>query len=389
MNATREWRLPDSLARCWPRILALSCGAVLLTGAATPPAVALEPQRLPAVKLRRYHPPTPSAETRQQWLQRSVAVQSLRGVAQAAVSDPLQIDHWFFSVTSSRDGNQYQGVIVGSPALAGGGVLTTTPVQIIPVIVNTASVGLGVIGFSTVLTTPGVRTFDPAVADPACLTSSPTKVPLKIFKKSPLFKNAPFNFGGVDVGFTQFGDAIQRAQFWNTIDPETYHVRLGPLSQPAPLTLNVPAPGNGTGGLSLDPAAFGLCGPMAIVDINLIDNFVISQFAALAAEGVSPSTFPIFVFYNTGFAGRSDGPLQLLRRRLPQRRGRGGPEPRPDLRGRRFRYDRYLRPRLPRYRHRIARGPGMDERPAGDESDACLGQRWTGPERVSEQSGSR
>src|SRR5262245_28018659 len=217
MDATREWGLSDLWAGRWPRILAVFCGVIMLAEGAAPLAVAQEQQRLPSLKLKRYHPSTPSREERQRWLQRSAAVQSLRGVAQSAVSDPLQIDHWFFSVTSSRDGNQYQGVIVGSPALSGGGVLTSTPVQVIPVVVNTASVGIGVIGLSTVVTTPGARTFDPAAADPACLTSSPTKVPLKIFKKSPLFKNAAFNFGGVDVGFTQFGDAIQRAQFWNTI----------------------------------------------------------------------------------------------------------------------------------------------------------------------------
>src|SRR5262245_5506207 len=183
MSATSTWRVPPPIVNRWPRVLALLC-AIVIGALTTPLAVAQEQQKPPTLKLKRYHPTTPSRDQRQRWLQRSVAVQSLRGVTQTAVSDPLQIDHWFFSVTSSRDGNQYQGVIVGSPALGGGGGLTTTPVPIIPVIVNTASVGTSVIGFSTVLTTPGVRTFDPTAADPACLTAFPVNVPLKIFKKS-------------------------------------------------------------------------------------------------------------------------------------------------------------------------------------------------------------
>ena len=302
MNARWRWQLFASLGSRWPRILALSCCALLIAGAATTLAGAQEQRSLPGLRLKPYHPTTPSREARQQWLQRSMTVRGLRATTQV-VSDPLQIDHWFFSVTSSRDGNQYAGVMVGSPALGGGGGLTSTPVQIIPVIVNTVSVGIGTDIFGiTVTTTPGNRTLDPGAADPGCVTTSPTKGPLKIFKKSPLFKNAAFNFGGTDVGFVQYGDAIQRAQFWNTIDTETYHVRLGPLTQSAPLTINVPAPGGRTGGLALDALTFGLCGPVAIVDVNLIDNFVTGQFAALAAEGVSPSVFPIFIFYNTAFS---------------------------------------------------------------------------------------
>jgi hypothetical protein len=91
-----------------------------------------------------------------------------------------------------------------------------------------------------------------------------------------------------------------RAEFWNVFDPTIYNVRLSPLTQLPPVTINVPAVGGGTGGLS---AQFnGICGPVAIVNANLIDSVLRSQFPQLAAQGVGASTLPMFMFYNTFFA---------------------------------------------------------------------------------------
>lgn len=285
-----------------PRLLVLFCTAMWAMGPASPGAFAQEQPNLPRLTLKPYHPTTPSRAERQEWTKRSMSVQGLPPGVQSVI-DPVRFAHWFFSITSGRDGNPYSGVMVGGTALGGGGGTTSTPVQIIPVIVKTVSVGTAIDPlFGTITTSPGNTTFDPTVADPACLTSTPTKVPVKLLKRSPLFKKATFNFGGTDVGFTQYGDAVQRAQFWNTIDQSTYHVLLGPVTKLAPLTLNVPAPGGGTGGLALDAALFGSCGRMAVVNVDLIDSFVTGQFAALAAQGVGPSTFPIFAFYNTAFA---------------------------------------------------------------------------------------
>jgi hypothetical protein len=122
-------------------------------------------------------------------------------------------------------------------------------------------------------------------------------------QESPLFLPADFNFGGTDVGFTQATDAFQRANFWNTINRNSYHVLLAPLRVLPALTLSVPAPSNGVGGLALDLPNLipGICGRIGLVDIDTIDNFVTSQFASLLAKGVNPSNFPIFMFYNTAF----------------------------------------------------------------------------------------
>ncbi len=63
--------------------------------------------------------------------------------------------------------------------------------------------------------------------------------------RSPIFQPAAFATGGTHIGVTQYGDAIQRAQFWNYVKPggvaPDYHVLLGnPLVLPAQ-TVTVPA----------------------------------------------------------------------------------------------------------------------------------------------------
>ena len=45
---------------------------------------------------------------------------------------------------------------------------------------------------------------------------------------SPIFQNAQYTAGSADLGNTQFGDALQRAQFWNLAGfSQDYHVLLG------------------------------------------------------------------------------------------------------------------------------------------------------------------
>jgi hypothetical protein len=218
----------------------------------------------------------------------------------ASTNSATQLPVWNYHVVSPRDGNSYEGVIVGSnPTTRGPDATTTVPAQVVPVILQFQSVATAAdLSTGVITTTSGAAVSNPTAPDTACLTGR-NNVPVRVLAQSPLFNNADFNFGGTDVGTTQYTDAFQRAQFWTEIDKNQYHTRLSLQVLPA-LTVKVPA----QYGLSL-PANifepdFSMCGPEGIVDINFLDAFVGNQLKNL--PGVNPGTFPMFMIYNTGMS---------------------------------------------------------------------------------------
>ncbi|HYL16456.1 MAG TPA: hypothetical protein VEV41_25705 [Terriglobales bacterium] len=220
--------------------------------------------------------------------------------ASASTSETLPL--FLFNVQSTRDGNDYTGVMVGTDPFNGGAGQTNVATQIVPLIIVTNTVGIRVNKSrdkkkDVISTRAGVTTFDPTVANTSCL-AAPNDVPLTLFQQSPIIQPADFNFGGTDVGITQATDAFQRANFWNVIDQDDYHVRLSPVQTLAPIMLNIPAAsGLALATTSLGPPAF--CAPMGIVDIFLFDSIVTNQLLpALAAQGVGSGTFPIFFLSN-------------------------------------------------------------------------------------------
>jgi hypothetical protein len=262
--------------------------------------------KLPKLQLKSYHP-APRGMSREM-LSRAAAQVQADSAAQSAPVDPIQFAHWTFQVKSSRDGNSYPGVMVGNRALDGGFKASNVPVEIVPVIVKTVALGTAVdliTGAITIATGSPAddTTFNPTKADDSCL-APPNNVPSAVFRQSPLFQTADFNFGGTDVGNTQATDAYQRASFWNTIDRSTYHVLLAPVRTLGAVTLHAQAPSGGVGGIALDLPNLipGICGRIGLVDIGTIDSFVTSQFNTLLGQGVRPSNFPIFMFYNTAFS---------------------------------------------------------------------------------------
>jgi hypothetical protein len=285
------------------KTVTLAC-TLLTIGCLALPAVSQEQATIPRVRIKSYHP---ASRVSPEALNRMASDElNSRGQNSAPTTNPLPLTHWGFNVSSSRDGNNYSGVIVGRSGLSKSSAATSIATEIIPVIVKTAALGTAVDSSGNITIATGAaadRTiFNPTTADNSCM-ASPNNVPATVFGQSPLFQTADFNFGGTDVGTTQSTDAFQRASFWNTINQSTYHVLLGPVKIFPAVTLNVPAPKNGVGGLALDlPGLIGFCGRIALVDINTIDNFVVNQLATLAAHGVNPRTFPLFMFYNTAFA---------------------------------------------------------------------------------------
>ena len=104
---------------------------------------------------------------------------------------------------------------------------------------------------------------------------------------SPMFQVADYTAGPVDLGVTQFGDALQRAEFWNLpgFSPD-YHVLLGTPSVAATVTITVPA---GKGNAS----ALANGGFMGVVD-----NTYFSQQLAALIPGYSANQLPIFITDN-------------------------------------------------------------------------------------------
>jgi hypothetical protein len=227
-----------------------------------------------------------------------MSTESRRAMVAAGAS---QLPVWNYQVVSSRDGNLYQGVIVGHrPSLTGTAAAASVPAQIVPVILNFDSVATSIdLSTGIFATAHGKATSDPTVPDTGCFSGS-ANVPVKLLAQSPLVRDADFNFGGTDVGTTQYTDAFQRGEFWRVIDKNNYHVRLSPVQVFAPVVLNVPVPD----GFSIPPSVlaefFPMCGNEGIVNIDFLDAFVVSQLSKL--KGITPGTFPMFMFYNTGMA---------------------------------------------------------------------------------------
>jgi hypothetical protein len=135
-------------------------------------------------------------------------------------------------------------------------------------------------------------TFDPTVTD-ACDALSPA---ITRVAQSPMFVPRAYKWGGTAVGKVQYIDAFRRAEFWKYtkrkgINPG-YHVNLTPTTLD-PVTVNVPDAAAAEGGA-------GPCGEaLAGIEISWWDDYVHNTLLpSLVADGVGPSTLPIFVFRN-------------------------------------------------------------------------------------------
>jgi hypothetical protein len=210
---------------------------------------------------------------------------------------------WTFNVSSTRDHNNYSGVMVGrDPFGRERRKSVDVPTQIVPVVITTNLIGTKV-DFKTgkVTTKPGVTKLDPTVANTACLTA-PNDVPLTLYRQSPIIENAKFDFGGTHVGNTQYVDAFQRANFWAYTQGSDYHVLLHPVTTTHTVYINVPA----ADGLALSTHSLGnppFCARLGVIDINWFDSYLTSTIIpALYSQGVNPGSLPIFLLANVVMA---------------------------------------------------------------------------------------
>lgn len=185
-----------------------------------------------------------------------------------------------YTVTASRDSNQYSGVLVGRSPFFHGNRTTNIPTFIVPVKINMPDGGV----------------FDPGVADSSCLSSN---VPTTVTQNSPIFQSASFTMNGKSVGTTQYIDAFQRAEFWQNVSVtgNRYHVMLSPITTLAEQTFNVPVNEGGTFSI------MGGCGHLGIMDISTWDSFVQGTLVPfVAAHGGGTTAFPLFLLYNVVMA---------------------------------------------------------------------------------------
>ena len=115
--------------------------------------------------------------------------------------------------------------------------------------------------------------------------------------RSPIFQDYPFVSGGTAVGTTQFADAFQRANFWNSVSTRApdYHVRLAAPTVMPTQDVAVPA----------DKVAYRVEPATGVVTPLMDDRFLEDlQVRVIASLGISPATLPIIVW---GSVASQDG----------------------------------------------------------------------------------
>jgi len=119
---------------------------------------------------------------------------------------------------------------------------------------------------------------------------------------SPIFQTADFTTGGVDIGVTQFGDAIQRAEFWNLPGfSADYHVLLGgPTVAP---TVSLMVPTSGCPASAHNPG--GACGSTIGSGIGVVSSEFFDTQVNSMVQLFSANVLPIFLTDNVfeGFDG--------------------------------------------------------------------------------------
>lgn len=166
-------------------------------------------------------------------------------------------------------GHSYKFTIVGRDLFAPRAKNVAVPIQIIP------------ISFEF----PDGTVFDPAAPGPTCAGDG---IPLQLALESPLFQN--YNYGD---GPRQFYEFVRRLEFWpftggGRVNPG-YSVRLNPVVFN---TLRVVLPS----GYKTIAAP---CGRIGMIDYASLDVYLRTQiFPQFSRAGITPQTFPLFLFTN-------------------------------------------------------------------------------------------
>lgn len=183
----------------------------------------------------------------------------------------------------------YKGSIVGQNPFSGERGTTVVTIMLIPVRVTFPARPPG---NGSIYPTPEV------VFDPTAISCVAGRTPLDIAQSSPLFNNADYVVNGVNVGDTQYVDAVQRANFWQAIQGTPYQV-LFQLKTLSLIDVTVP-PDQGDAywsGCFQDHAING-----GMIRESWFDNYVrTTLLPSLAAQGVGPGVLPVFYLDTAAF----------------------------------------------------------------------------------------
>jgi hypothetical protein len=148
-----------------------------------------------------------------------------------------------------------------------------------PAVGNSPNVPVVVIPVKLVFKSFGNASFDPTANDPAC---SPAGKPINLVEDSPIFKTIKIKH----LGKGQYTGLFQRANYFD-INP-TYSIVLKPVTTLPLQSIDV------TGGQVFNVP----CGKLGALDIGVWDNFLQNSLMPSLKAKVTPTTFPIFLFYN-------------------------------------------------------------------------------------------
>lgn len=267
-----------------PRLSLLLCCGLTVLFAFAPAVFAQDSQTHPIVK--GYYAVAPLNATPE--------------AARKALTSSTGLPLWSYTTTSSRDGNSYTGVSVGTDPSTNAS--TTVPARVLPII----------------FTMPDGTVFDPTQPDPCA--GDGTKSDLQLFMHSPEVQKTDFNFGGTDLGTTQYLDALQRAEYWggspnggsgvsvNTGEHTLLNFRImDPVRVTVPMGGGKSWAGLGCGNFGVinilwfDPALAGLSGPDYVRDHIL---------ASLEKRGlIGAGVLPILFMGNVTMAIQSISPF--------------------------------------------------------------------------------
>jgi hypothetical protein len=166
--------------------------------------------------------------------------------------------------------------IVGkNPAIKVSNPATTVNAEIVPLIMKFAG-----------------HTWDPTKVD----SCDPGASALTRTQKSPVIVSQAWKFGSTSIGTGQYIDAFQRAEFWKFAKPGGINPTFGDSLSVKTLkavTINVPLAQAATASIGCGNGLLGAA------NINWLDPFLQNTvIPSLKSQGVSTTTFPIFLLHN-------------------------------------------------------------------------------------------